>query len=157
MPRPIPMPAFERPLGVVDQRDDFGVLADVDPPARSAELGSDRGRAVGVEIRHDDVFGAIGCEAAGQSATDSARAAGDDDDFTGDLHRASASAMGPSTLQRACGVSNGPACFAIDARRVIIRALRGCSSMVERQLPKLHTRVRFPSPAPLVHEPHPRA
>ena len=25
---------------------------------------------------------------------------------------------------------------------------RGCSSMVERQLPKLHTRVRFPSPAP---------
>ena len=27
-------------------------------------------------------------------------------------------------------------------------ARRGCSSMVERQLPKLHTRVRFPSPAP---------
>ena len=26
---------------------------------------------------------------------------------------------------------------------------RGCSSMVERQLPKLHTRVRFPSPAPV--------
>jgi hypothetical protein len=25
--------------------------------------------------------------------------------------------------------------------------LRGCSSMVERQLPKLDTRVRFPSPA----------
>ena len=25
---------------------------------------------------------------------------------------------------------------------------RGCSSMVERQLPKLHTGVRFPSPAP---------
>ncbi len=25
--------------------------------------------------------------------------------------------------------------------------IRGCSSMVERQLPKLHTRVRFPSPA----------
>src|SRR5690242_13149712 len=25
---------------------------------------------------------------------------------------------------------------------------RGCSSMAERQLPKLHTRVRFPSPAP---------
>ncbi len=30
------------------------------------------------------------------------------------------------------------------------RAPRGCSSMVERQLPKLHTRVRFPSPAPPV-------
>ena len=29
-----------------------------------------------------------------------------------------------------------------------IRAARGCSSMAERQLPKLHTRVRFPSPAP---------
>ena len=27
---------------------------------------------------------------------------------------------------------------------------RGCSSMVERQLPKLHTRVRFPSPAPIL-------
>ena len=27
--------------------------------------------------------------------------------------------------------------------------LCGCSSMVERQLPKLHTRVRFPSPAPV--------
>src|SRR6185295_6044431 len=26
--------------------------------------------------------------------------------------------------------------------------IRGRSSMVERQLPKLHTRVRFPSPAP---------
>ena len=26
---------------------------------------------------------------------------------------------------------------------------RGRSSMVERQLPKLHTGVRFPSPAPL--------
>ena len=34
---------------------------------------------------------------------------------------------------------------------------RGCSSMVERQLPKLHTRVRFPSPAFLVKrgESHP--
>ncbi len=29
-----------------------------------------------------------------------------------------------------------------------ISARCGCSSMVERQLPKLHTRVRFPSPAP---------
>ena len=27
---------------------------------------------------------------------------------------------------------------------------RGRSSMVERQLPKLHTRVRFPSPAPIL-------
>jgi hypothetical protein len=26
--------------------------------------------------------------------------------------------------------------------------LSGCSSMAERQLPKLHTGVRFPSPAP---------
>src|SRR5262245_24707702 len=29
-----------------------------------------------------------------------------------------------------------------------VSSLRGRSSMVERQLPKLHTRVRFPSPAP---------
>ena len=36
-----------------------------------------------------------------------------------------------------------------------IRACCGCSSMAERQLPKLHTRVRFPSPAP--QAPHPCA
>ena len=35
-------------------------------------------------------------------------------------------------------------------RRYLRRPERGCSSMVERQLPKLHTRVRFPSPAPPV-------
>ena len=29
----------------------------------------------------------------------------------------------------------------------------GCSTMVERQLPKLHTRVRFPSPAPANAQP----
>jgi hypothetical protein len=29
---------------------------------------------------------------------------------------------------------------------------RGRSSMVERQLPKLHTRVRFPSPAPTLSQ-----
>src|SRR6266702_4641564 len=33
-----------------------------------------------------------------------------------------------------------------DRRR--LPRIRGRSSMVERQLPKLHTRVRFPSPAP---------
>src|SRR5437660_12121316 len=33
--------------------------------------------------------------------------------------------------------------------RLIRRHGRGRSSMVERQLPKLHTRVRFPSPAPI--------
>src|SRR5271154_2120796 len=31
----------------------------------------------------------------------------------------------------------------------IISIRRGCSSMVEQKLPKLTTRVRFPSPAPL--------
>ena len=34
-----------------------------------------------------------------------------------------------------------------------IRALCGCSSMVERQPSKLHTRVRFPLPAPLLFAP----
>jgi hypothetical protein len=34
------------------------------------------------------------------------------------------------------------------------KAPRGCSSMVERQLPKLHTRVRFPSPAPGFSSPY---
>ena len=33
-------------------------------------------------------------------------------------------------------------------RHTAQKPMRGCSSMVERQLPKLHTRVRFPSPAP---------
>ena len=37
--------------------------------------------------------------------------------------------------------------------RCDIRIFRcGCSSMVERQLPKLHTRVRFPSPAPILSQ-----
>src|SRR6202012_2185728 len=34
--------------------------------------------------------------------------------------------------------------------RLIREDGRGRSSMVERQLPKLHTRVRFPSPAPVL-------
>src|ERR1700730_2239385 len=37
--------------------------------------------------------------------------------------------------------------------RLIREAERGRSSMVERQLPKLHTRVRFPSPAPTLGSP----
>ena len=39
--------------------------------------------------------------------------------------------------------------FTIHSRKLSQFSLskRGCSSMVERQLPKLHTRVRFPSPA----------
>src|SRR5580658_197291 len=36
-----------------------------------------------------------------------------------------------------------------------INALRGCSSMVELQLPKLLTWVRFPSPAPLSRQHQP--
>ena len=38
-------------------------------------------------------------------------------------------------------------------RITLRRPVGGCSSMVERQLPKLHTRVRFPSPAPFVVHP----
>ena len=37
-------------------------------------------------------------------------------------------------------------------RKTLIWLECGCSSMVERQLPKLHTRVRFPSPAPVFPE-----
>src|SRR5690606_18210770 len=44
-----------------------------------------------------------------------------------------------------------PARAAPASNRSRIAADSGCSSMVERQLPKLHTRVRFPSPAPLHH------
>ena len=36
--------------------------------------------------------------------------------------------------------------------RCAIEQARGRSSMVERKLPKLHTRVRFPSPAPRHHD-----
>ena len=35
-----------------------------------------------------------------------------------------------------------------DRRAVMLGGISGRSSMVERQLPKLHTGVRFPSPAP---------
>ena len=35
------------------------------------------------------------------------------------------------------------------ARLAYLMCRRGCISMVEKQLPKLMTRVRFPSPAPL--------
>src|SRR5215813_4585900 len=38
--------------------------------------------------------------------------------------------------------------FLRHARFAMLVRERGRSSMVERQLPKLHTRVRFPSPAP---------
>ena len=50
------------------------------------------------------------------------------------------------------GGGPGGGCEAVAAggRRGRVRLLSGCSSMVERQLPKLHTRVRFPSPAPVI-------
>ena len=51
----------------------------------------------------------------------------------------------------ACGRSRhtaGPAFAAGIASRSFGSCPRGCSSMVEQQLPKLNTRVRFPSPAP---------
>ena len=38
--------------------------------------------------------------------------------------------------------------FIVRLRSQLTQPLRGCSSMAERQLPKLRTRVRFPSPAP---------
>ncbi len=47
----------------------------------------------------------------------------------------------------------GPNCILGENR--LKGRLRGCSSMVERQLPKLHTRVRFPSPAPVSARPCP--
>ena len=39
-------------------------------------------------------------------------------------------------------------CAAIEFKTYSVHPLSGCSSMVERQLPKLDTWVRFPSPAP---------
>src|SRR5271154_3819924 len=39
--------------------------------------------------------------------------------------------------------------LASPGRWPIISIRRGCSSMVEQKLPKLTTRVRFPSPAPI--------
>jgi hypothetical protein len=53
-------------------------------------------------------------------------------------HRCGDRAAGASRLT----VRDGPVCGLECAAHC------GCSSMVERQLPKLHTRVRFPSPAP---------
>ena len=48
---------------------------------------------------------------------------------------------------------HGPNCML--GKKRVKEFLCGCSSMVERQLPKLHTRVRFPSPAPLSARPCP--
>ena len=50
-------------------------------------------------------------------------------------------ALGAAPMPQRDAACRWPASFAMVARR-------GRSSMVERQLPKLHTRVRFPSPAP---------
>src|SRR5438105_12520356 len=47
-----------------------------------------------------------------------------------------------------CGAGPGGASLASPAALPIIGAGRGCSSMAEQKLPKLTTRVRFPSPAP---------
>src|SRR5699024_7814491 len=55
----------------------------------------------------------------------------------------------PPPTPRAGGMGNHPAEFGMLAPLRSARGPpRGCSSMVEHQLPKLITRVRFPSPAP---------
>jgi hypothetical protein len=65
---------------------------------------------------------------------------------------------GPFRAANARSVSGGPGVDTGGIRgagRKLRRYVRsvsrcGCSSMVERQLPKLHTWVRFPSPAPIL-------
>ena len=47
----------------------------------------------------------------------------------------------------------GGRCTTLSPPCVIIGAFRGCSSMVEHQLPKLTVRVRFSSPAPMKRTP----
>ncbi len=64
------------------------------------------------------------------------------------LHRGGRRAAGtddPAALRRAGGASGGRLTLAPASRN---RDQGGCSSMVEQKLPKLTTRVRFPSPAP---------
>ena len=61
--------------------------------------------------------------------------------------------LGPAPAAARAVGSARPGTLSPVARRQV-SALRcgpfsGCSSMAERQLPKLHTRVRFPSPAPV--------
>ena len=58
------------------------------------------------------------------------------------------SLAGPRTMPR-CSYELHQRTLTLDSRSNASQRSRGCSSMVERQLPKLHTRVRFPSPAPI--------
>ena len=58
------------------------------------------------------------------------------------------SLAGPRTVPR-CSYELHQRTLTLDSRSNASQRSRGCSSMVERQLPKLHTRVRFPSPAPI--------
>ena len=74
----------------------------------------------------------------------------DNDYFGGIIRRYKIGGQSPSA---GCGRGRRPAlprrAFALSLPQLrAICGARGRSSMVERQLPKLHTRVRFPSPAP---------
>src|SRR6516164_8932354 len=63
----------------------------------------------------------------------------------------------PPTSRRACGAAAGKPADREEPAEVLPKAsshvgicVRGCSSMVEQQPSKLMTRVRFPSPAPIL-------
>ena len=111
----MPMPALETEqrdrtvvaFGRVDQRLDVRLFADVDLPARSADLRRNSGGAFAVEIRHRDMLRAVRGKPSRQRAADPARAAGDDDDFVFDLHRCTVGfRMIGATLQFVWTISN---------------------------------------------------
>jgi cytochrome oxidase Cu insertion factor (SCO1/SenC/PrrC family) len=88
----------------------------------------------------------------GAEPNDGEAAVGEGDDFrgaiiveAGDGEIGDGAAVGGANVDHHVAVGRRVRAFIDDDE-----AARGCSSMVERQLPKLHTRVRFPSPAPFL-------
>src|SRR5690606_15254887 len=69
-------------------------------------------------------------------------------DKTADMRRAGRRGGRADIIFRELGIGIHPAIVA-GGSCVIISSPRGCSSMVERRLPKPQAWVRFPSPAPL--------
>ncbi len=95
MPRPMPMPALEQKsaigpwsrFGGLDQRLYVRFFADVDLPARSADLRRNGRRTFTVEIRHRDMLRTFRGKPTRQRTADPARAACNDDDLAVDSHR----------------------------------------------------------------------